>query len=387
MVKKLQIDWILFAAVAALALFGVVMVYSASAMVAIRETNGANQYLYAIKQFGFTVVGLFLMLLATRFDYRWLRQPWVVGGMLLLTIVLLVGVFAFPPVFGARRWIKFASISFQPSELAKLSLALFLAYFFARREKEMSDIPKTLVPCGIVLGLLIGLVFIEPDLGTSIVMAAIFAAMYFAAGADWRHFAIAGGAFLVGIAGALVLVPWRMRRVMAFLDPWSDPENSGYQLIQSLLAVGSGGVWGAGFAQGQQKIHYLPFAHSDFIFAIVGEELGLVGALLILLGFGVILWRGAATAINAPDRFGRLLAIGIVTGVVVQAFFNMSVVIGLLPTKGIPLPFISYGGSSVVVTLLMMGILLNISQYAGRMEYAEEEEGVKTRRKNLRAGE
>ena len=365
MVRKLQIDWLLFAVVAALSLFGVLMVYSASAMLAIKETNGANQFVYAIKQFGFTVLGLFLMLLATRFDYRWLKNSAVVGTLVVAALVLLLAVFGFGSVNGARRWIKFGGMSFQPSELAKFSLALFLAYFFAKREKEMSSLVKTILPCALVMTALLGLVFIEPDLGTTMVMAAIFAAVYFAAGADWRHYAAAGAMFVVGVIGALVLVPWRMKRILAFLDPWADPENSGYQLIQSLLAVGSGGIWGAGFAQGQQKIHYLPYAHSDFIFAIVCEEFGLVGALLVLFGFGVILWRGARIALAAPDRFGKLLAIGIVTGITVQAFFNMSVVIGLLPTKGIPLPFISYGGSSILITLLSMGVLLNISQYAG----------------------
>jgi cell division protein FtsW len=365
MAKRLQIDWLLFAAVAALSLFGVLMVYSASAMLALKETNGANQYLYAAKQGVFTILGLVLMLAATRFDYRWLRQSWFVFAVVAVAIVLLMAVFAFPPINGARRWVKFAGMSFQPSEFAKLAVALFLAFFFGKEEREMSDVKRTLLPCGIVIAGLMGLVFIEPDLGTTMVMAAIFAAVYFAAGADWRHFAVVGATFVVGILGALVLVPWRMKRLFAFIDPWADAEGAGYQLIQSLLAVGSGGIWGAGFAQGQQKIHYLPYAHSDFIFAIVGEELGLIGALLVLMSFVVILWRGSRAAFAAPDRFGKLLAIGITTGIVVQAFFNMSVVIGLLPTKGIPLPLISYGGSSILVTLVSCGILLNISQYAG----------------------
>lgn len=365
MAKRLQIDWLLFAAAAALALFGVVMVYSASAMLSLKETNGANQYLYAVKQGIFTVLGLGLMLAATRFDYRWLRQSWFVYSVVLLAIVLLAAVFAFPPTNGARRWIKFAGMSFQPSEFAKLAVALFLAFFFAKGEREMSDVKRTLLPCGLVLAVLLGLVFLEPDLGTTMVMAAIFAAVYFAAGADWRHFAIVGATFIVGVLGALVLVPWRMKRLFAFIDPWADAEGAGYQLVQSLLAVGSGGIWGAGFAQGQQKIHYLPYAHSDFIFAIIGEELGLIGALLVLTGFAVILWRGARAAFAAPDRFGKLLAIGITTGIVVQAFFNMSVVVGLLPTKGIPLPLISYGGTSILLTLVSCGLLLNISQYAG----------------------
>lgn len=334
-------------------------------MLAIKETGGANQYVYALKQGIFTILGLGLMLAATRFDYRWLRQSGLVYTVVLVAIVLLAAVFAFPPVNGARRWVRVAGMSFQPSELAKLAVALFLAYFFAKREREMSDVKRTLVPCGLVLAGLMGLVFIEPDLGTTLVMAAIFAAVYFAAGADWKHFAIVGAAFVIGVLGALVLVPWRMKRLFAFVDPWADAEGAGYQLVQSLLAVGSGGIWGSGFAQGQQKIHYLPYAHSDFIFAIVGEELGLVGALLVLTGFVVILWRGARAAFAAPDHFGKLLAIGITTGIVVQAFFNMSVVVGLLPTKGIPLPFVSYGGSSILITLVSCGILLNISQYAG----------------------
>jgi cell division protein FtsW len=366
--RKLQLDWILFAAVAALSLFGILMVYSASALVAIKETNGASQYVYIFKQFGFTVAGLFLMLGATRFDYRWLRQGWLVAALLLITIVMLASVFSFSPINGARRWIKLAGVSFQPSELAKPTIVLFLAYFFAKRTETMKDFKFTFVPCAIVVSLLLGLVFLEPDLGTALVLAITFATIYFAAGADLRHFAIAGATLLTGVLGALILVPWRMKRMMAFLDPWADPERSGYQIIQSLLAVGSGGFWGVGYANSQQKLYYLPFAHSDFIFAIVCEEFGLIGASLVLFGFGIILWRGARTALLAPDRFGKLLAVGLTTSVIVQAFFNMSVVIGLLPTKGIPLPFISYGGSSVMVTLLSMGLLLNISQYSGVVE-------------------
>jgi cell division protein FtsW len=364
------------------------MVYSSSAMLSIKETGGENQFVYAIKQFGSTVLGLFLMLVATRFDYRWLRQSWFIIAALILTVVLLCAVFGFPAINGARRWIKFGAISFQPSEMAKITLPLFLAYFFAKREGEMADWKRTLIPIALVTLSFLGLIFVQPDLGTTIVLAAIFGVTYFAAGADWRHFAVTGSAFLVAVLAALVLVPWRMKRLLAFLDPWSDPENSGYQVIQSLLAVGSGGIWGVGFAQGQQKIHYLPYAHSDFIFAIICEELGLVGALIILTGFGIILWRGSRAALHAPDRFGKLLGMGLVTGVVVQAFFNMSVVIGILPTKGIPLPLISYGGSSIVVTLLAMGVLLNISQYAGTIEVesATADEG-RRKRASLRARE
>lgn len=373
MTKKLQIDWILFATVAALALFGVLMVYSASAMIALKETGGASQTTYAIKQFGFAVAGLFVMLAATRFDYRWLRQPWLIFSLLMLTFGLLLLALCFPAINGAHRWIKFAGVSFQPSELAKPVLALFLAYFFSKRAPEqMSDLKFTIAPCGVVVALLLGLVYLEPDLGTTLVLAATFAVVYLIAGADLRHFAAAAALGLVGIAGALIFVPFRMRRMLVFLDPWADEKGAGYQVVQSLYAVGSGGAFGVGFFNSQQKIYYLPFAHSDFVFAIACEELGLVGALLILAAFGIILWRGARASLLAPDRFGKLLAAGLTTSIIVQAFFNMSVVVGLLPTKGIPLPFISYGGSSVMVTLFSMGLLLNISQHAGEIEFNDE---------------
>jgi cell division protein FtsW len=375
MAKKLQLDWILFAAVAALSLFGVVMVYSASAMVAIKETDGANQYTYVIKQFGFTVAGLLIMLAATRFDYRWLRQSWLVAALLMLTFCLLIAVLGFNPVNGARRWIKYAGFSFQPSELAKPVLALFLAYFFAKRTgEEVKDWRFTFLPCAVIVGVFLLLIMAQPDLGTAMVLAITFAVVYFAAGANLKHFAIAALVGTVGVLSALFLVDWRRDRVLAFLDPWNaeNAKGAGYQLIQSLMAVGSGGVWGVGFADSQQKMYYLPFAHSDFIFAIVCEELGLIGAMLIILGFGIILWRGSNTALGAPDRFGRLLAIGLVTGIIVQALFNISVVVGLVPTKGIPLPFISYGGSSVLVTLFSVGLLLNISQYSGTVEFDEK---------------
>lgn len=375
MAKKLQLDWILFAAVAALSLFGVVMVYSASAMVAIKETDGANQYTYVIKQFSFTLAGLFVMLAATRFDYRWLRQSWLVAALLMLSFCLLVAVLGFNPVNGARRWIKYGGFSFQPSELAKPVLALFLAYFFAKRtDEEMLDWRFTFLPCALIVGMFLLLMMAEPDLGTAMVVATTFAVVYFAAGANLRHFAIAGAVGFVGVLSALFLVDWRRDRVLAFLDPWNaeNAKGAGYQLIQSLMAVGSGGVWGVGFAESQQKMYYLPFAHSDFIFAIICEELGLVGAMLIILGFGVVLWRGSRAALHAPDRFGKLLAIGLITGIIVQALFNISVVIGLVPTKGIPLPFISYGGSSVLFTLFSVGLLLNISQYSGTIELDEK---------------
>jgi cell division protein FtsW len=208
------------------------------------------------------------------------------------------------------------------------------------------------------------LVLKEPDLGTAMMLAVICVVMCFTAGARLLHLGMAAAPGLVVGAGMLILVPWRFQRLVTFTNPWADPQNSGFQVVQSLIAIGSGGTGGLGFAQGRQKMFFLPFAHSDFIFAVVGEELGLFGALSVVVVFGVLLWRGLRAALRAPDRFGMLLGMGLVMAIVVQALFNISVVLSLLPTKGIPLPFISYGGSSLVPTLVAMGILLNISQHS-----------------------
>jgi cell division protein FtsW len=212
--------------------------------------------------------------------------------------------------------------------------------------------------------LLAALIVVEPDFGTSMMLAVIFVVVIYTAGARLSHLAMAAAPAFVVAAGLLIFVPWRMTRLVTFLDPWADPQKSGFQVVQSLIAVGSGGPNGLGFAQGKQKMLFLPFAHSDFIFAVIGEELGLLGTLAVLLVFALFLWRGIRTSLLAPDRFAKLLSMGIVTGIVAQALFNMSVVLSLVPTKGIPLPFISYGGSSLVPTLAAVGILLNISQHA-----------------------
>ena len=362
MAKKLYPDKWLFAATIGLALFGVVMVYSASAVIAQRE-NG-NQYYYVIKQGIWTSIGFVVMLAAMQFDYNRLRDRRIVYGLLLLTVLMLVAVFAFGRINGAHRWIKFKGFSVQPSELSKLVLALFLAYFLERHAGDERSFWRTFVPCAFITGLLAVLVVAEPDLGTAMMLAVIFGVLIYTAGARLMHLGLVAAPALVGVAGLLIFVPFRMRRMIMFLDPWADPQGSGFQVVQSLIAIGSGGPNGLGFAQGKQKMMFLPFAHSDFIFAVIGEELGLIGTLTVLLIFGLFLWRGIRTSLLAPDRFGMLLSLGLVTGIVAQALFNISVVLSLVPTKGIPLPFISYGGSSLVPTLAAVGILLNISQHA-----------------------
>ena len=362
MSRKLKIDEWLFAAAAGLALFGVAMVYSASSFAAINE-NG-NHYNYVVRQAVWTGVGFAAMLIGTVVDYRRWRSGRIVYGLLAACIVLLVAVFAFPSINGAQRWIRVGGFSLQPSEVTKLALLLFLARFLERRAGDEGSFLRTISPAVMVTGLLIVLVVAEPDLGTALMLAVGCAVLLFAAGARLWHLGLMAAPALAGVGSLLVFVPWRLRRMTSFLDPWADPLGAGYQVVQSLIAVGSGGWRGMGFAEGRQKMLFLPFAHSDFIFAVICEELGVTGGLVLLGVFALFLWRGVRAALRAPDRFGTLLGLGIVTVIVTQALFNMSVVLALLPTKGIPLPFISYGGSSLVPTLFAVGILLNISQHA-----------------------
>jgi len=372
--QKLQVDKWLFSATVGLALFGVVMVYSASAIIAVQENH--SQFHYVLKQGIWTLIGFGAMFVMMRFDYQRLNRGWIVYGLLLVTILLLLAVFAFPPVNGARRWIKLSGFSAQPSEVAKLSLAIFVAYVIERRAGDEGSFWKTFVPCMFVLAIFAGLVAKEPDLGTALMLAIIAFTICFAGGVRSRYLGLATVPALLFVGKMLIFTPFRMRRLVAFINPWADAQGTGYQVVQSLIAVGSGGQHGLGFAQGRQKLLFLPFAHSDFIFAVIGEELGLIGALIVIFVFAVFLWRGMRAALRAPDRFGMLLGIGIVVGIVAQALLNMSVVLALLPTKGIPLPFISYGGSSLVPTLASVGILLNISQFAraGRRRVYDEDD-------------
>ena len=389
MPQKLQIDRWLFSATAGLALFGVVMVYSASAVIALQENH--SQFHYVIKQTVWTSLGFVAMFAAMRFDYQRLNQRWIIYGLLIVTVLLLVAVFGFRPVNGARRWIRLGGLSMQPSEIAKLALALFLARFLERRAGEEASFWKTFLPCFAVLGVVAGLVAKETDLGTALMLAIICFTICFAAGMRPRHLVYALVPALLFVGKMLIFTPFRWRRLISFVDPWADQQGAGYQVVQSLIAVGSGGTHGVGFAQGRQKLLFLPFAHSDFIYAVIGEELGLIGALVVVLVFAIFLWRGMRAALRAPDRFGMLLGVGIVVGIVAQALLNMSVVLALLPTKGIPLPLISYGGSSLVPTLIGVGILLNISQYAGLKSKANfdeedyEEEWQPARRPRKRA--
>lgn len=362
MARRLESDRILFGAVVILVLFGALMVFSASAVLA-SERFGSSYY-FLVRQLVWAGVGLAAMVGAMHFDYRRLANPHVVFPALGLQSVLLVAVLFADRSHNAHRWLRFGPASFQPSELSKLVLVVFLAYFLSVRQGALNDWKHTLMPIGLVSGISVALVVKEPDLGTSLALVMIVAAMLFAAGLRVAYF-VYGALAAIPILYLLVFqVGYRQRRVMAFLDPYSDPLGKGFQIIQSFIAVGTGGIDGMGLMEGRQKLFYLPEPHTDFIFAVIGEELGFIGAVLVLGLFGVILWRGLRAAAGTPDEFGRLLAAGLTVMLVGQALVNISVVLGLLPTKGIPLPLVSYGGSSLVMSLLAAGILLNISQHS-----------------------
>lgn len=365
MKEKGRTDWFMFVIAAGLALFGALMVYSASAMMAMKESGESSQYTYFFKQTIFVLIGIAAMLLVSRIDYHVFENKWVIYLILAITSIALLSVFFFSPINGAQRWIRVGGFSFQPSEMAKIALPMFLAWFLAKNEDSVTEVKATVLPALGGLALLAGLVMLEKDLGTTIVLCAIFSAVYFAAGARILHIGTVAAALVVIGACAIFFAPWRVARVMAFLDPYKYSDDEAYQVVQSLYAIGSGGIFGEGFAKGQQKLFYLPYPYSDFIFSVVGEELGLIGTMAVVVIFGLLLWRGARAALTAPDRFGTLLGIGLITGIIAQALFNISVVISILPAKGIPLPFISYGGSSVLITLIGVGILLSISRQSG----------------------
>jgi cell division protein FtsW len=361
MARKLKSDKVLFLATLLLVCASVVMVYSASAVLATERFN--QPYLFLIRQLMWAALGLSAMTLAMRFDYRNYREPsfiWMSLGT--VTLALVVVLFS-TPINGSSRWFGVGGIGVQPSELAKLSAIFFVAAILERRMERIDEVGYALVPIGLVVAMLAGLILAEPDVGTAMTLFIIAATMVFAAGVNYRYVVgvILGGLPLAYLG--LMSASYRRRRLMAFWNPWIDPLGDGFQIIQSLIAVGAGGMFGRGFMAGVQKLFYLPEPHTDFIYAVIGEEFGLVGTSIILLCFVVIAWRGLHVAIHAPDRFGSFLAVGLTTMMAVQAFVNISVVLGMMPTKGIPLPLVSFGGSSLVISLLGMGILLNVSQH------------------------
>lgn len=361
MARRLKVDKVLFTTTLLLLCISVVMVYSASALVAFERFDQSD--LFLTKQVLWAILGLAVLSITMRIDYRTYRNEAFIWALVGFVGLLLVAVLFSVPVNGTRRWFGIGGLGIQPSELAKIACVFFAALILERRMHRIDDLSYSLLPIGIVVGGMFGLILLQPDYGTAMTLVLIVGAMVYAAGLNYRYIV---GTTLVLVPVLYVLLisaPYRRERLLAFLDPWADPLGGGFQIIQSLIAVGSGGVTGRGFMEGVQKLFYLPEPHTDFIYAVIGEELGLVGATAVLLCFCVIAWRGFSIALRAEDSFGSLVALGLTTMIGFQAFVNMSVVLSLLPTKGIPLPFVSAGGSSLLINLLGMGVLLNISQH------------------------
>jgi cell division protein FtsW len=364
--RRLQTDRWLFLATVALCLIGAVMVFSSSAMTA-REQFGSS-YHFLLRQVVWLALGLAGMLALMNFDYRKFRQPSFLFTGMFVVLVLLVGVFFLDRSHATHRWIRIGPASLQPSELAKLVVILFLAWFLELRRRPggfgVNDWRHTLAPALGPVVALVALVVLEPDLGTAVAIFLIAFTILFVAGLSWSYVGAAAVCGVVSVGALILDRSYRYQRVVSFLNPSADPQGHGFQLMQSLIAVGSGGFTGVGLMESKQKLFYLPEASSDFIFAVICEELGFLGAAFVLALFAVYGWRGIRAAVRAQDDFGRFVAVGITAMVLSQALINLGVVLGMMPTKGIPLPFISYGGSSLLVMLLGTGVLLNISQQA-----------------------
>jgi cell division protein FtsW len=361
MARKLQSDKWLFLATLALICASVVMVYSASALVALERYQ--QPYLFVTRQMMWAAVGIAVLSIVMRIDYRAYRNDKMIWVLLGVVGLMLVAVLFSRPINGTRRWFGVGGFGIQPSELAKMAAILFTALMLERRRTRINELQYSLLPIALIVGGLVTLILLEPDFGTAVSLIAVIAVMVFAAGISYRYLLGAGLLALPALYVILMQADYRRRRLLTFLDPWADPLGDGFQIIQSLIAVGTGGVFGKGLMNGVQKLFYLPEPHTDFIYAVISEETGLIGASLVLLCFCVIAWRGMRTAMRAPDTFGAFLALGITMMLVLQAFVNISVVLGLMPTKGIPLPLVSNGGSSMLINLLGVGVLLNISQH------------------------
>lgn len=360
--RKKSPDIVLFAATVLLLSIGIIMVYSASQVTAYEKLD--DTFYYLKKQLIWALLGIFAMVSVMKIDYwkykKW-AVPFLVVAFLLLIIVLLPGVGK--NVKGAQRWLGVGMLRVQPSEVIKLSLVIFMSFGLSKYRDRLRYFARGMLPFLIILALACGLILLQPDLGTAVSAAGTVYIMLFAAGARGKHMFYLAMSGVAAVAAAIILEPYRMSRFLAFLDPWKDPRGTGFHIIQSLYALGSGGLFGAGLGQSHQKFFYLPEQHTDFIFAVLGEELGFIGGALVLVLFLVFVWRGFKIALSSQDPFASLLAVGVTSMIALQAIINIGVVTGSLPITGIPLPLISFGGSSLVFTLTGVGILLNISRY------------------------
>ena len=387
MAQRLKTDWILFSAVLVMVSFGMLILYSASSVNAQMDPRFGSPWHFVARQLGWAVVAIGAMMTLKKTHYQKFQNPAVAFGAIGVALLLLALVYFLDT--SHHRWLRVGGpIGVQPSELAKPALVVFLAFFVTWRARAINNARYTLIPAALAVGLVIFAVVVA-DLGTAVVLGGTAAIVFFVAGLEWRYCLIAGTVAMAGVMVFIFMEGYRVMRVVKFFDPDFTriekidrngafqaylqkhmdkslaTRDTNYQLKQSKIAVGAGGPVGVGLTNGRQKLLYLPEAHTDFIYAVVGEELGLFGSVGLLVGFGLIFWRGLRAAWRLQDGFGRYLALGATSVIVVQALFNMSVVLGMMPTKGIPLPMISYGGSSLLSTLALMGILMNVSEHAG----------------------
>jgi cell division protein FtsW len=360
MAKRVGVDKWLFGAALILVVIGLLMVFSASAVMAKAQYGSA--YHFVVLQTGYAAIGLIAMTLLMKVNYRHYNNPNVVYPAIAITTVLLLISFFMHDSHGAHRWIRLGPVSLEPSEIAKPTMVLFLAWFLQNRMSSIDDFRGTILPAALPSLLFIALILKQPDLGTALVCAVVTAMLLFLAGMNMKYLGYAAVASAPVLYFMLFRVKWRRERILAFLNPESDPLGKGFHIIQSLIAVGTGGIRGLGYMDGRQKLFYLPEPHTDYIFANIAEELGLLGALLVVGLFITLGYRGMRAAIRSQDPFARFLAFGITSTLLIQAFFNISVVLALVPTKGITLPLISYGGTSLVFVLASLGVLLNITR-------------------------
>jgi cell division protein FtsW len=361
--KKSTPDFILIIVTLTLLAVGLIMVYSASAVWA--DYKFDDSFFFAKRQLLFAAVGVFAMFFIMNVEY-WTWKNWskilIIICFVLLVLVLIPGIGVLRN--GSRSWIGVGAFSIQPSEFMKLAMIAFLAKYLSENQKYITSFRKGVLPSLLLVFTAFGMIMLQPDLGTGTVMVGTCVVMIFISGARVMHFVWMGLAGLAGFAALVVSAPYRIKRITSFLDPWQDPLDSGFQIIQSLYAIGPGGLFGLGLGESRQKFFYLPEPQNDFIFAILAEELGFIGGTFVLLLFSLVLWRGIRIALGAPDLFGSFLAVGIVSMIAIQVMINVGVVTGLMPVTGITLPFLSYGGSSLTLMLMAVGVLLNISRYS-----------------------
>lgn len=359
--KKTSINLLLIICIVAISIFGLVMIYSASNIWAEYKFN--NPYKFVIHQGVFLVIGFILMTILSKIDYHLYYEKAnqiIFGCIILLVLVLIPGIGTIRN--GSRSWFGIGAFGIQPSEFAKLGIIIFSAKYFSRNNKEVKDIKKGVLPIlGLVL-LIFALIMLQPDFGTGVILVMSVIGLMFVAGVDFKFFLRIGVLGIIGIVGLIAIAPYRLKRILSFLNPWEDPLGSGFQIIQSLYAIGPGGLFGLGFGNSRQKHFYLPEPQTDFIFSIISEEFGFLGVLIVALLFITIIYQGFKISRKAKDLFGKYLAFGIIFQIAFQAILNLMVVVGLIPVTGVTLPFLSYGGSSLLITLCSIGIVLNISR-------------------------